>query len=92
MKIRKLRIILGTIAALVVIALVAVALTFIIKAGDDDDVAPQEKDNGLHLDEVITGALSAHRFNGTWTPQSRILFRENNVRYLIYIFYASSMM
>lgn len=86
MKIRKLRIILGTIAALIVIALLAVALTFIIKAGDDDDVNPQEKDNGLHLDEVITGALSAHRFNGTWTPQSRILFRENNVRYLIYIY------
>ncbi|XP_069968289.1 venom dipeptidyl peptidase 4 isoform X2 [Bactrocera oleae] len=78
MKIRKLRIILGTIAALIVIALLAVALTFIIKAGDDDDVSPQDKDNGLHLDEVITGALSAHRFNGTWTPQSRILFRENN--------------
>uniref|UniRef100_A0A0A1WUN0 Venom dipeptidyl peptidase 4 n=1 Tax=Zeugodacus cucurbitae TaxID=28588 RepID=A0A0A1WUN0_ZEUCU len=78
MKIRKLRIILGTIAALVVIALLAVGLTFIIKAGDDDDLTPPETDNGLHLDEVITGALSAHRFNGTWTPQSRILYRENN--------------
>ncbi|XP_067612885.1 venom dipeptidyl peptidase 4-like isoform X2 [Eurosta solidaginis] len=78
MKIHKLRIIIGTIVALIVIALLAVALTFIFKAGDENDVMSPEKDNGIHLDEVISGALAAHRFNSTWTTGSSLLFRDNN--------------
>ncbi|XP_053954142.1 venom dipeptidyl peptidase 4 isoform X2 [Anastrepha ludens] len=78
MKIRKLRIILGTIFALVLIATLAVVLTFIIKAGDDDDVTPDTKENGVQLDEVISGALAAHRFNATWASKSSLLYREGN--------------
>lgn len=81
-KLRRVRIILCFVGGIVLLALLAVAIYFIVSSSDDpsNDVRHGERSNGIHLEDVLLDKLSARHFNGTWSGSS-IIYKENNVSF-----------
>ena len=58
--------------------LLGLALYYIISGGDGD-LKKDDNKSGIVLEDVLSGQLSARRFNGSWTSGSNFVFRKGNV-------------
>ncbi|XP_059608400.1 venom dipeptidyl peptidase 4 isoform X2 [Phlebotomus argentipes] len=62
------------IAAIVVVILVAIIVPVVLLTGKDDEESGSK--TPLELEDVLTGRLSARRFNGSWISDRHVLFRD----------------
>lgn len=78
---RRVRIILGVVGALVAIALIATMVVFIVGNDKDNGNGNDDKssDNAIDLEDVLTGQLYAKRFNGSWSSDSNVIYKEGAV-------------
>ncbi|XP_037957263.1 venom dipeptidyl peptidase 4-like [Teleopsis dalmanni] len=79
MKTRRLRLILGIIFGIVIIALLGTAIYFIVRGGDFDNNQPKPEENGIKLEDVLTGRLAPKRFNGSWSGSNLIYKEEHSI-------------
>lgn len=81
-KLRRVRIILFVVGGIVLLGLLATALYFIISASDGtDSSASVQPGNAIQLEDVLQGKLAAHHFNGSWSSDSNVIYKENNVSF-----------
>lgn len=73
------RIILGVVGTLVAIALIATMVVFIVGSDDDNGNSDKPSDNAIDLEDVLTGQLYAKRFNGSWSSDSNVIYKEGTV-------------
>ncbi|EDW26282.1 GL24559 [Drosophila persimilis] len=75
---RRVRIILSIVTAVIFVALLATALVFILKADDDNGSSSDNSgNNGIDLEDVLSGQLYAKRFNGSWSNDNSVLYKDN---------------
>ncbi|TMW53741.1 hypothetical protein DOY81_001146 [Sarcophaga bullata] len=78
-KLRRVRIILFGVGGIVLLALLATALYFIISASDStDNSANANTANVIQLEDILQGKLLAHHFNGSWSSGSNVMYKEDN--------------
>uniref|UniRef100_A0A182Q376 Venom dipeptidyl peptidase 4 n=1 Tax=Anopheles farauti TaxID=69004 RepID=A0A182Q376_9DIPT len=78
---------LGTFA--VILTVVAVALVVILTASNDEGNEPENapivfEGEPITLEDFLQGRLSASGFTGTWTPNGKIIFRDDFGSVMVY--------
>ncbi|XP_055708807.1 venom dipeptidyl peptidase 4 isoform X3 [Phlebotomus papatasi] len=63
------------IGVVVVVILVAIIVPVVLLTGKSEDPPPGNK-TPIELEDVLTGRLSARRFNGSWISDQHVLFRD----------------
>ncbi|XP_030385628.1 venom dipeptidyl peptidase 4-like [Scaptodrosophila lebanonensis] len=75
---RKLRLILTVVAVIFALALLAVALVFLLNSDDDNSSDGHHGgDNSINLDDVLTQQYYAKSFNGSWSSDTNVIFKHN---------------
>ncbi|XP_065361054.1 venom dipeptidyl peptidase 4 isoform X2 [Calliphora vicina] len=79
-KLRRIRIILCVVGGIVLLALLATALYFIVNSSEIDSPADNNgaPSNGIHLEDILQGKLISRHFNGSWSTDNNIIYKENN--------------